>query len=131
MSASFRTTLRLSFLCAVVIAYSIPTSSEALQQRVTFVGCPADGQADHVEPPGGDPRSVSVKRVSPKEIAYYKDAPSPEPISGFALLDQTYPDVANFITVRIRLKRSDFRLKDTLLDLNRECIQQRRGCSVR
>jgi hypothetical protein len=51
--------------------------------------------------------------------------PSPDPISGMALFDEP-----NFVSLQIRLKAADSQLKSALLLLNRECMQERRGCST-
>ena len=57
--------------------------------------------------------------------------PSSDPISGLAFLDQASPNEPNFVTLRIRLKRATSRLKSALLRLNRESMQEGRGCSTR
>jgi hypothetical protein len=57
--------------------------------------------------------------------------PSPDPISGIAFLDDSSPYGPNFISVQVRLRASHSDLKAALLRLNRECMQERRGCSAR
>jgi hypothetical protein len=57
--------------------------------------------------------------------------PSPDPISGFVLLDQSHPSAANIVTIRVRLKASSSQLKSAILRLNQECMQRQLGCSTR
>jgi hypothetical protein len=72
MIPAFRRTT-LSGLCifGAVIVLNLSVRSET-QQRVGFVGCPADGQADHIEPPTGLPKQVTIDGLAPGQISYYK-----------------------------------------------------------
>jgi hypothetical protein len=72
MMPAFRR-MTLSGLCIVgtVIVLNLAVRSET-QQRVPFVGCPADGQADHFEPPTGLPKEVTFDGLAPGQISYYK-----------------------------------------------------------
>jgi hypothetical protein len=57
--------------------------------------------------------------------------PSSEPISGIAFLDQSSRFGPNFASLRIRLNAAASQLKSDLLRLNRDCMEQMRGCSTR
>jgi hypothetical protein len=49
----------------------------AREERVPFVGCPADGQAGPIDPPQGTPKSVTVDKAAADQIAYYEGEQAP------------------------------------------------------
>jgi hypothetical protein len=57
--------------------------------------------------------------------------PSSDPISGIAFLDQSFPEIPNFVSLRVRLNAASSPLKSTVLRLNRECMQDGGGCVTR
>ena len=57
--------------------------------------------------------------------------PAADPISGIAFLDQSSGSEPSFVTLRVRLNPAASNMKTVLLRLNRECMQQNRGCSTR
>ena len=46
--------------------------AQAKSRAVPFVGCPADGQQGHIDPPRGQPKVVDSSYASLEGIAYYK-----------------------------------------------------------
>ncbi len=73
MIGSHNTTSVSVLLCFVGAFILLNTSVRSeTQQQVAFVGCPADGQADHIEPPTGLPPKVTLDGLSPGQIAFYK-----------------------------------------------------------
>jgi hypothetical protein len=69
---SAKAALVVSLVCIAGVA-----SPQAGQQRVAFVGCPADGQVGYIEPALEEPKTVGVTEVSASEIAYYKGSRTP------------------------------------------------------
>jgi hypothetical protein len=58
-------TIGISFL-------SIWTTQQMKEERVAFVGCPADGQVGPLDPPNGTARTVALSEVQADQIAYYR-----------------------------------------------------------
>lgn len=62
---------------AVPMVVPLHAGAQARQQTIPFVGCPADGQAGHLDPPRGVPKVVVLHDVPAQSIAYYKAEDGP------------------------------------------------------